>query len=265
MIILRSLLFNIVFYIHMIGVFVLVTPVYFFLPQRLNMAVVSGWARRSLWLQRVICGTRVEFRGRENIPADSRYILAGKHQSIWETFALLAVEPNPGVIIKRELLWVPIWGWWAAKARMIYVSRTAGSAALREIVEGAKRVLAAGRPVIIFPEGTRRPIGAEPDYKNGVVHIYRRLGVPVVPMALNSGLYWPRRKFLRPPGKIVVSFLPPIDPGMAPRPFLANLMISIETECDRLLLEADEAVQRPPFDDMAAARLATLKQSAEPG
>lgn len=265
MIFLRSLLFNLAFYIHMIGVLVLVTPVYFFLPQRLNMAVVSSWARRTLWLQRVIAGTRVEFRGLENIPADRRYILAGKHQSIWETFALLAVEPNPGVIIKRELLWVPIWGWWAAKAGMIYVTRTAGTAALKEIADGSEKVLADGRPIYIFPEGTRQPPGAAPDYKYGVAHLYRKLGVPVVPMALNSGLYWPRHGFARYPGKIVVSFLPPIAPGLQSKPFLAQLTEMVETECDRLLLEADRAVPRPPFNDEATARIAAMKAGAASG
>lgn len=261
MIALRSFVFNVVFYLHMIVVLVVVTPVYFFLPQRLCMAVVSSWAKRTLWLLRVICGTRVAFRGLENLPRDRRYVLSGKHQSIWETFALLAVEPNPGVIIKRELLWVPIWGWWAWKAQMIYVSRGAGSAALKEITEGSQKVLDAGRPVFIFPEGTRRPPGAEPDYKYGVVQLYRRLDVPVVPMALNSGLYWPRRRFLRFPGTIVVSFLPPIAPGLGSREFLDRLVRTTEAECDRLLLEADREPSRPPFNDEAAARIAELKRA----
>ncbi len=260
----RSTIFNIVFYLHMIAVFVVVTPVYFFLPQRLNMAVVSSWARRTLWLQRVICGTRIEFRGLENIPKDRKYILAGKHQSIWETFALLAVEPNPGVIIKRELLYVPIWGWWAWKARMIYVTRGAGAAtaALREIVDGSRAVLAADRPVFIFPEGTRRSPGAPPDYKQGIALLYKELGVRVVPVALNSGLYWPRRSFMRYPGTIVVSFLPSIEPGMKTRAFLNQLRDTIEGECDRLLVEADTADPRPPFGPEATARLAELRSDA---
>lgn len=255
----RSTIFNLVFYLHMIAVFVVVTPVYFFLPQRLNMAVVSSWGRRSLWLLRVICGTRVEFRGLENVPADGRYILAGKHQSIWETFALLAIEPNPGVIIKRELLRVPIWGWWAWKADMIYVTRTAGTAALREIVAGSRRVLGQGRPVFIFPEGTRRPPGAPPDYKYGVVQMYKDLEVPVLPAALNSGVYWPRRRFMRFPGTIVVTFLPVIAPGLPPREFLTKLTQTVEAECDRLLLEADRADPRPHFGPEATERLAVLK------
>jgi 1-acyl-sn-glycerol-3-phosphate acyltransferase len=254
----RSTIFNLVFYLHMIAILVIVTPVYFFLPQRLNMAVVSSWARRSLWLLRVICGTKVEFRGRENMP-EGDFILAGKHQSIWETFALLSLVPNPAYVIKRTLLYLPIWGWWAWKAEMIYVTRGAGSAALKEIAEGSRRVLAKGRPVFIFPEGTRRPPGAEPDYKYGVVHLYKELGVPVLPMALNSGLYWPRRRFMRFPGTIVVTFLPPINPGLSSRDFLNRLTNDIETECDRLLLEGDEATPRPHFGPEAMARLAALR------
>lgn len=255
----RSALFNTLFYVTMVGYFVVVTPVYFFLPQRWCMNVVSSWARLALWLLRVICGTKVEFRGLQNIPADRRYILAGKHQSLWETFALLAVEPNPGVIIKRELLWVPIWGWWAWKAQMIYVTRSAGTAALREIAEGSRKVLEAGRPVFIFPEGTRRAPGEEPEYKYGIAHLYKELGVPVVPMALNSGLYWPRRRFHRFPGTIVVSFLPQIAPGLKPREFLTRLTEVVEAECDRLLIEAAESDRPPPLGPKARARLAEMQ------
>ena len=264
MIAVRSTIFNIVFYLHMIVVFVVVTPVYFFLPQRWCMAVVSSWAKRTLWLLRVICGTGVEFRGTENIPADRNYILAGKHQSLWETFALLAIEPNPGVVIKRELLYVPLWGWWAWKARMVYVTRGAKSAALREIADGSRRVIAMGRPIFIFPEGTRRPAGAPPQYKYGIAHLYKELGAPVLPVALNSGLYWPRRSFMRFPGTIVVSFLPPIAPGMSTRAFLNQLTADIEGECDRLLIEADEADPRPPFGPEATARLAELRAEKGP-
>lgn len=254
----RSTIFNIVFYLHMIAVLVVVTPFYFFLPQRWCMAVVAGWARRTLWLLRVICGTRVEFRGVENIPSDRRYILAGKHQSIWETFALLAVEPNPGVVIKRELLYVPVWGWWAWKARMVYVRRGGRTAALREIADGSRRVMAAGRPIFIFPEGTRRPPGAAPSYKYGIAHLYNELDTPVVPMALNSGLFWPRRSFMRYPGTIVVSFLPTIAPGMKTKSFLRTLSDVIEGESDRLLVEANASEPRPPFGSVATKRLEQL-------
>ncbi len=263
MLALRSIVFNVVFYIHMIGVFVVVTPVYFFLPQRLCVAVVTAWGRRSLWLLKVICGTRTEFRGLANLPPGP-VLLAGKHQSLFETFALLTILKNPAVIIKKELLHVPIWGWWAYKAGMIYVSRKGGAAALKEIVAGGKRVIGQGRPIIIFPEGTRRMPGAPPDYKVGIVHLYGRLGLPVVPVALNSGFYWPRRASRRYPGTIVVDVLPPIEPGLPPRAFLTRLTEVIETASDRLILEADAATPRPPFAPEAEARLAALREAASP-
>lgn len=255
---LRSAVFNTLFYAYMVFLLVVLTPVYFLLPQRACMGIVSGWARQSVWLLKVICGTRMEVRGLENVP-DGPLIVAGKHQSLWETFALLTLWPNPGYVIKRQLLYLPIWGWWAAKARMIYVTRGGRTKALAEIAEGAERVIAAGRPVVIFPEGTRRLPGAPPDYKYGIVHLYTQLKVPVVPLALNSGLYWPRRRFLRHPGTIVVELLPPVGPGLSPRAFLDRLKTDIETGCDRLLQLADAARPRPPFPPEAEARLAELR------
>ncbi|MCW5696225.1 MAG: 1-acyl-sn-glycerol-3-phosphate acyltransferase [Bauldia sp.] len=255
----RSAVYNVLFYVTMIVAFIVITPVYFFLPQPANMAVVSGMAKTLLWLLRVVCGTKAEFRGLENIPTGP-VVIASKHQSLWETFALLTVIRNPGVVIKRQLLYVPIWGWWAWKARMIYVTRGAGSAALKEITEGAKRVLAEGRPVIIFPEGTRKAPGAPPDVKYGIVHLYGKLGVPVVPVALNSGFYWPRRRFLRFPGTIVVEFLPSIAPGLSSRAFLTRLTETVEAGVDRLIVEADAGKPRPPFPPEAEARLSELRQ-----
>lgn len=254
----RSVLYNIAFYVVMAVVFIGVTPVYFFLPQRSNMAVVSWLARVELWLLRVIAGTKVEFRGRENLPA-GRFIVASKHQSLWETFAFLKVFPNAGVIIKRQLLYVPIWGWWAWKADHVYVTRGGGTAALKEITEGAERVMSQGRPLVIFPEGTRRAPGAPPDYKQGIALLYAKLGVPVVPVGLNSGFYWPRRRSLRFPGTIVVEFLPPIPPGLKPRLFMERLTADVEASCDRLLREADASDPRPPFPPEATERLLSLK------
>lgn len=258
MILLRSILYNIAFYVVMAVVFIAATPVYFFLPQRLNMAVVSWLARAELWLLEVIAGTKVEFRGLGNLSA-GRFIVASKHQSLWETFAFLKVFPNAGVIIKRQLLYVPLWGWWAWKADHVYVTRGGGTAALKEINDGAERVLAQGRPLIIFPEGTRRAPGAEPDYKQGIALMYAKLGVPVVPVGLNSGFYWPRRRSLRYPGTIVVEFMPPIPPGLRPRAFMEQLTAAIEGSCDRLLVETDAAHPRPPFPPEATRRLQELK------
>jgi 1-acyl-sn-glycerol-3-phosphate acyltransferase len=237
MVFVRSLLFNIAFYLATILLLVLPLPVYFILPQSFAMGVVRSWGRAGLFLLRVLAGIRLEVRGRENLPGAAA-IIAAKHQSTFETFALTVQFPKPTFVIKRELKWLPIFGQYTVKAGMIHVDRAAGPSALRYIAGRARTELAKGRDIIIFPEGTRRPPGAPPDYHPGVAHLYRALGVPVVPVALNSGLFWPRRRFLRYPGTIVIEFLPAIAPGLGPRAFMTRLQADIETASDRLLAEA---------------------------
>jgi 1-acyl-sn-glycerol-3-phosphate acyltransferase len=261
MLVIRSLIFNILFYINTIGILIFCTPVYFILPHNGSMAIVRWWGRSSLWMAKVICGLKHEFRGAENIPKGG-YLAGVKHQSIWETFALLSVIPDPATIIKKQLLYVPVWGWWAWKASMIFVDRGKGSAAIKQILTGSKRELAKGRPIMIFPEGTRRTPGAPPDYKLGISVLYRSLKVPVLPIALNSGLFWPRRKFLRYPGTIVVEFLPPIQPGLDQQAFLSRLQETIEAASDRLLLEAARSAEPPPLPPEAERRIGELVGAA---
>jgi 1-acyl-sn-glycerol-3-phosphate acyltransferase len=260
MILIRSIVFNILFYILTIGTLVIGSLFYFFLSWRGCMGVVTWWSKQVLRLLRVVCGTRYELRGRENIPAGG-FIFAGKHQSLWETFALLPTftAPPPAYVIKRELLYVPVWGWWAQRAHMIFVDRGGGTAALRGIVSRAKQELAAGRAIMIFPEGTRRAPGAPPDYKPGIAFLYRSLGVPVVGAGINSGLYWPRRKFLRYPGTIVVEFLPPIPPGLRADAFQERLQAEIEASSDRLLMEAADGPSTPPLPESAVERIRVLR------
>lgn len=263
MIVLRSLAYNLLFYVVMAVYLVVLTPIYLLLPLRGNLVLVRTLARILLWLQHWVAGTRREFRGVENLP-DGPFLLAGKHQSLWETFGILDVIEQPAFVMKHDLGRIPFWGWWARKADSIFVSRGAGTSALREIAEGGKRAMAQGRPIVIFPEGTRRPPGAPADYKVGIAHLYGKLGIAVVPMALNSGFYWPRRKFLRYPGKIIVEFLPPIPPGLPARTFLNRLVAETEAACDRLILEADGDRPRPPFPPEAEKRLRELKSQTSP-
>jgi len=259
MLFLRSLLFNIAFYVATAICLLLPLPVYFFLPQGFAMWVVRTWARVVLFLLRVIVGLGYEVRGRENVPSGG-FLIASKHQSAWETFALVPLFPDATFVIKSQLKWIPIWGQYTIKAGMIHVDRKAGTRALRYITDRARQELARGRQIVIFPEGTRRPPGAPPDYQGGVAHLYRALDIPVLPVALNSGLYWPRRKFLRYPGRIIVEFLPPIPPGLPARAFLETLSGTIETASDRLLLEASRSDPRPALSPDAAARVATLSR-----
>ena len=206
------------------------------LPYPALRGFIRSYARTSLWLLRVVCGTKVSWRGTDKIPQGA-CIVACKHQSAWETFALYAVLQDPMYVLKRELMWIPLFGWYMRKAGLIPIDRTAGMAALARMTTRAQKALAGehSRQLVIFPEGTRRAPGAEPSYKPGIVHLYARAGLPCVPAALNSGLCWPRRSLLRLPGTIIVEFLPPIAPGFDRAGFLPRLQAAIEDASARLL------------------------------
>ncbi len=236
MLVLRSLVFNILFYANLIAWMIAALP-FLVLPRRYFVHVAKGWARSCLWLMRVVAGTKVEFRGRERIPPGG-LILASKHQSLWETFALFPEMEDGAFILKHELTWIPLFGWYLWKQDMVPVNRAGGSSALTRMNARAREVIAAGRQIIMFPEGTRRQAGAPPAYKYGVVHLYASTGAPCLPVALNSGVYWPRRKFLRRPGTIVVEFLEVIPPGLSRAEFYDTLQHRIEEASDRLLAEA---------------------------
>ncbi len=232
---LRSLLFNVAFYVNLTLFLVLGFPFYF-TPRKWSVRALQAWARTSLWLLRVLVGTRIEVRGVEHIPPGAA-LVAGKHQSFWETFAILPYLDDPAMVLKKELTWIPLFGWFIHKFRMIAVERSAGTAALRNLITRGKEEIAAGRQIVIMPEGTRRAPGDPPAYKPGAAALYGALGVPCIPFALNSGLFWPRRKFLRYPGTIVLEFLPAIPPGLPRKEFQARLESAIETATARLVAE----------------------------
>src|SRR5215475_7484591 len=231
----RSLLFNILFYVTTTLFVVLGSPL-FFAPRRWAMAALAIHGRFELWLLKVVCGIKLEVRGQEKLPQGA-CLVAAKHQSAWETFGLIPLLRDPALLMKRELFWIPFHGWFSHKFEMIPVDREKGPAALRSMLRETRKRVVDGREIIIFPEGTRRPPGAPPDYKTGVVLLYEALGIPCVPVALNSGLFWPRRSLLRRPGTIVVEFLDPIPPGLPKSEFLSRLIESIETASNRLLAE----------------------------
>jgi 1-acyl-sn-glycerol-3-phosphate acyltransferase len=232
----RSLLFNVLFYVTTTLYVVLGSPL-LFAPRRWAMAALANHARFELWLLKTIVGTKLEVRGQDKLP-EGPCLVASKHQSAWETFALIPLFRDPALLMKRELFWIPFHGWFSRKFEMIPVDRDKGPAALRRMLRETRKRVADGRQIIIFPEGTRRPPGAPPDYKTGVVLLYEALGVPCVPVALNSGLFWPRRSLTRRPGTIVVEFLDPIPPGLPKAVFLERLTGAIETASNGLLAEA---------------------------
>jgi 1-acyl-sn-glycerol-3-phosphate acyltransferase len=232
---LRSFLFNVLFYLNLVILLIAAIPT-IVMPRGAILWVAKLWGHSTLWLLRVVCGIRVEWRGLEKIPPGG-ILVAAKHHSTWETFALLTLFPDPTYVIKRELTWIPFFGWYAKHGGMIPVDRGAGKSALSGMMVEARAALAEGRQIIIFPEGTRRAAGAEPKYKFGVAHLYAESGVPCVPVALNSGLFWARRGFRRFPGTITVEFLDPIPPGLERAVFFTKLQDEIETATARLVAE----------------------------
>ena len=232
----RSLVFQALFYLNTVFWLMVALPT-FFLPYRTVLGVAKTWGRVNLVLLR-IAGVKFEVRGREKIPLGA-LIVASKHQSTWETTALMPLFDNPLFILKRELQWIPIFGWLLIKGRMVPVNRGARSQALADMTERARVELARGRQLIIFPEGTRRPAGAEPRYKYGVAHLYAAEGVPCLPVALNSGVFWPRHSLLLRPGTVVVEVLDPIMPGLDKDVFFKRLQDVVETATARLIDEAN--------------------------
>jgi 1-acyl-sn-glycerol-3-phosphate acyltransferase len=228
--------FNLLFYLNTLFWLVVGIPT-FLMPYRATVWVAKSWGRVNLVLLRTVAGIDYEVRGRGKIP-DGPIIVASKHQSAWETFALLPLFENPFFILKRELQWIPVFGWLTIKGRMVPVDRKKGSQALAAMAERARVELNDGRQLIIFPEGTRRPAGAEPRYKYGVAHLYAAEGVACLPVALNSGMFWPRRSLRLRPGTVVVEILDPIGPGLDKDVFFARLQDVIETATARLVTEA---------------------------
>jgi 1-acyl-sn-glycerol-3-phosphate acyltransferase len=255
---LRSLTFNVAFYVSLIIEMIVFTPFYFLAPRRLAWFVPRFWSHSSLWLQRVIAGTKSEITGQENLPEGS-FILAPKHQSFWDAIAFFPYLSDPLYILKRELMWIPFFGWYLMKMRMIPVDRGSRSKALKQVVQRTRAELARNpRQLIIYPEGTRRAPGDEPAYKWGIVEIYSQLGVPVVPVAHVAGLWWPRRRFMRYPGTIKARFLPPIPPGLPKDEFMQRLVGETEAAVDAMLVEAANQPDAPPLPPTARKRLAEL-------
>ena len=237
MLVARSLVFNAAFYLNL-GLHMTVAIPTFVLPAWIMVQISRSWGATSLWLLRVICGIKVEWHGLEKIPKGA-FLVAAKHQSAWETFALLPLFPMPTALVKRELLQIPWFGWHLWKCGMIAVDRSAGRDALAGLIVRTRAALANGRQVIIFPEGTRRPPGAEPDYKLGIVQLYAAVGAPCLPIALNSGLFWPRRKLVRYPGTVRVQILDPLPANLPRREFFARLRHDIEAATARLVAEGE--------------------------
>jgi len=228
----RSILFNLAFYLWTFLFTALFSPVLLF---DRSYAVRSGrfWTNVVAFLLRTIARVDYRVEGKEYLKT-TPLVVAAKHQSAWDTLIYLAVLRDPSMILKKELTYIPLYGWFIRKFDMIHVDRSKGSQALRTMLTKAKADMKAGRPLLIFPEGTRSEPGQAGEYKSGITALYNALQAPIVPVAVNSGLFWGRHTFLRKPGTIILRCLPPIQAGFSKKEFIAELETRIEKESLKL-------------------------------
>ncbi|MFA5592287.1 MAG: lysophospholipid acyltransferase family protein [Micavibrio sp.] len=243
---LRSILFNILFYGVWTPLVCLCMAPCLLFPRPFTVWVADFYQRGTYLLERFVLGLDYEIRGIENRPPHGQpYIAAAKHYSAYETLKLYRLFKDPTVVLKRELLWIPVFGWFLKKLDVIAIDRGNRESAMASLIAGAQRMRDDNRPIVIFPQGTRVPVDAatrQKPYKGGIVKLYVATSLPIVPVAMNSGLYWPRNAFWKKPGKVVFEFLPPIPPGLAPAEVMAALEERIETASNRLVEEGRQAI-----------------------
>jgi 1-acyl-sn-glycerol-3-phosphate acyltransferase len=233
---LRSFLFTAGWYLGT-AVIALVGAPLLLTPRRYIRKWAVVWTDYTLWWLRLTVGLTHRISGLENLPPGPA-IIAIKHQSSWETVSVLRLFPDAAIVMKRELLFIPVVGLAMLMSGNIAIERGDGAAALRSLVRGAKNAVANNRSVLIFPEGTRTPVGSKQPYPVGVAALYRQLGIPVVPVALNSGVFWGRRQFIKRPGVIDVEVLPAIPPGLPRKELMATLRDRIEQGTAELVSNA---------------------------
>lgn len=239
MIFIRQILFNILFYSLTVVLCFVLLP-FTLLPRRPYVFFLTLYFKFVHILEKYILGLDFIIRGSENIPKDGAFIVAAKHYSAYETMKPHVLFHDPAIIMKNELKYIPIWGWLAVKAKMIFIDRSSGEKALRSIIEGAKRIKSEGRPLVIFPQGTRVDISDTSEtkpYKNGVVRVYEATNLPILPLAMNSGLFWKKKAFFKYPGCVIFEFLPLIPPGLKSTEAMHLLKECIETNSARLVNE----------------------------
>ena len=248
----RSLVFYIVMYVQtvVLALFVGILAAIIRRPFGFGLMLAMYWARSNMFLLRWIVGIRSEVTGQENIP-EGGCIIASKHQSDWDIYALLPQTAQPAFIAKKQLMDIPFFGRAARTLETISIDRSLGGRAIPAMIEAARGAISRGCRIIIFPEGTRRPPLSPANYKVGASRLYEALDVPVVPVALNSGLFWGRRSLILWPGTARARFLPPIPPGLGAKVMHKRLVETIEAESDRLVLRAaKEGIARPLSDEM---------------
>ena len=240
----RSTLFAVAFY-GITGVMSVLYLPLIALPRPVFRRFCFFWARIMVATVKAVLGIGYELRGLENVP-DGPAIYASKHQSAWDVLIFNIIVPESAYVLKRELYRIPLWGWYVWRIGSVGIDRSAGARALKDMVAQAAALLDQGRSIVVFPQGTRTPVGEKRPYLPGAAALYLGTDRPVVPVALNSGVFWPRRRFRKSPGLITVEFLPPIEPGLDRRAFLKRIEADIENATRRLEAEALDRPMPPP-------------------
>lgn len=232
MILLRSLIFVVWFYAALLAWGLFFMPLTF-VNDRYIWVAMRGWGKSAIWGLRWICDIRISFEGLEHLPAKGPALFASKHQATLDTVLPVQFIPEPVFPVKYELTRAPVFGFYMK--RMIPIKRETHAQALKSLVRAARDVIAKGRQIVIYPEGTRQELDAPPDYKPGIAAMYKDLGLPVTPIALNTGLVWGPKGIIRKPGHVTIKVLPAIPPGLPRDEFMARLEHAIESECQALL------------------------------
>lgn len=230
---LRSVLFTVVFYIVTLFLFIVMIPTWF-MPRKQALFFPIFWSKMAKVMLKVFCKIDVRVEGLENLPKENGYIIASKHQSAMETTIFHRIVPNMFYVLKKELMYLPLAGFYFIKTGCIPIDRKGGTKTMRKMLQGVQKRLAQGMNLVIFPEGTRTAPGTKKPYSPGVAFLYEQCQVPVVPVALNSGYCWPKNKTMKYAGTVTVKFLKSIEPGLPKRVFMDELYQRIETEQDKL-------------------------------
>ncbi|MBA5724012.1 1-acyl-sn-glycerol-3-phosphate acyltransferase [Candidatus Liberibacter sp.] len=263
MILIRSIIFNILFCINILLAAIISIPLWLLSTKKQFMRFARIWVNIQQLLLKYVTKTCLKVEGLEHIPPKG-CIIAIKHQSSWDTIFFLTCLNDPIFIVKRSIFYIPLFGWYCFRLGMIGVDRNSKRIDMRNIIKRSQKTVEQNRQLVIYPEGTRRPPGAKTIYKKGIAHIYNSLSVPVIPIVVHAGLFWPHKGFMRYPGNFKVRILPPIPPGMPKEDFFAKLQDNMEYESKKLLLETIQENPHLPLPISAKTTYEKLLENHTP-
>lgn len=244
----RSILFNFLFYVVLTPAICILLMPTLIMPRWAVRWTATFYQKSNYLLEKYVMNLDYEVRGIEHLPPPGTpYLVASKHQSAYETMKLMILFKDPTIILKKELLKLPIFGWFLQRQGVIALDRTNRDQAMKSLIDGAREMAAVNRPIVIYPQGTRVnldvPVSQKP-YKGGIIKLYAVTNLPIIPVALNTGLYWPRNSFWKRSGKVIFEILPPIPPGIPDKEILPMLEQIVEDASNRLIAEGRQALAK---------------------